>query len=758
MFTGGPIFLRGNLKEKHNLLEIIRNTLRDRINLVIFIILAATILYSIIVRFLSLGELSFWGDDGMTYLSTVSVLEHGYPRLPSGYIMFHNIASSYFNIIPVLLFGDNEFAYRFFSALTGVLIIPLIFLFAKELTNKYIASVSSIVIALNTWQIEYSREARYYSEFQFFYILTIYFFYLGFFKDRKVFKVLAIISLFITIQIVSLGVTLIFLFIPLLVYRGLKGFFKRDTIISFLASGAIVIAVVIHRELFWKVGLSFYSSGNNTDIANPVLGILYKYFGNFSAYYYRIFGEIYPKAFPLFIYGGIALILVYIFIKRLRNQDEHNISILNRSKASINIPFNLLLLYFIFFSNALFYGSGNMYNQHRYIYHMNPVFIIISAYIIFELSKIIIFALRKIFVRGGDAGFEKIKDHSRKYLYIILVIFIGASAFAIDHIDMVENFKITSRQDGDPVNPIFTPSSTFSIHYDVRTASEYIGSRLEDGDIVISTYPLKTAMHIKQVDHWVWSANLVSWQPYRSRDGIYYDNFFGVPLIRDLFDLQKVLNENPDKNIWIASIDSIERSGHVDPMIIRFLEENSQCIEIVGKDGVSSAYLFPALEDGGRAFSMYDNVIPGEDEVIRAGVESSGTTFLFNDRENDNYLRYGWSFIESTGTWADQKSSLLFLDFEELSDHYLDLAMKALPDPDIVQEVEVFLNGKSIGKFVLENVELTEYTAAIPGELLVEGYNVLELRSKFLMSPVQLGINEDPRNLATYFSELKIYK
>ena len=754
----GPCFLREDLEEKRNLLKIIRNCLHDRINLVIFIILVVTVLYSIVVRFLSLGELSFWGDDGMTYLSTVSVLEHGYPRLPSGYIMFHNIASSYFNIIPVLLFGDNEFAYRFFSALTGVLTIPLVFLFVKELTNKYIAIVSSIVIALNTWQIEYSREARYYSEFQFFYILTIYFFYLGFFKERKVFKILAVISLFITIQIVSLGMTLIFLFIPLLVYKGLKGFLKRDTIISFLISSAIVIAVVIHREFFWKVGLSFYASDNNTSIANPVFRILYKYFGNFSGYYYRIFDVIYPKTFPLFIYGGIILIFIYIFIKRLRNQDEHNISIFNRRKVSINIPFNLLLLYFIFFSNALFYGFGNMYNQYRYIYHVNPVFIIISVYIIFELSKIFIFILRKIFIRGKKIEFGRIKNYGRKYLYIVMVLFIVISVFVIDHIDPVENFKITGRQDGDPVNPLFSPSSTFSIHYDVRTASEYIGSRLEEGDIVISTYPLKTAMDIKQVDYWMWSANLVSWQPYESRDGIYYDNFFGKPLIRDLFDLQKILNENSDKNIWIASIDSIAKSGHVDPMIVRFLEENSQYIVITGKDDVSSAYLFPALEDGDRAFSMYSGVIPVEDEIIEVGADSSGLTFLFNDRENGDYLRYGWSNIEDIGIWANQKSAILFLNFKEFSDYNLGITMKSLPGLDTEQEVEVFLNGSSIGRFILENMGLTEYTAAIPAELLVEEYNILEFKFKFLISPLQLGINQDRRNLAAYFSELKIYK
>ncbi len=758
MFTEGLVFLGENLIEKRNYFKIIKNSLRDKINLTIFIVLVITIIYSVVVRFLNLGELSFWGDDGMTYLSTVSVLEHGYPRLPSGYIMFHNIASDYFNIIPVLLFGDNEFAYRFFSALTGVLVIPLAFLFVKELTNKYIALISSVLIALNTWQIEFSREARYYSEFQFFYILTVYFFYLGFFKDKKVFKVLAIISFFITTQIVTLGMTLIFLFIPLLIYKGWKGFFKRGTVISFLISSAITIGIVIHREFFWKLGLSFYSSAANSSISNPLLRVLDKYFGNFTTYYYQIFKEIYPRAFPLFIYGGLLLILIYIFIKHLRSRDEYNISIFSRSRASINIPFNLFFLYFIFFSNAVFYGFGNMFLQHRYIYPVNPVFIIISVYIIFEFSKIFIFILRKIFLRCRKIGFEKIKDYSRKYLYILLVIVIIVSIFLIDNIDPVDNFKITGRRDGDRVNSLFAPSSSFNIHYDARTASEYISSHLKEGDIVISTNPLQTVLYIKQLDYWMWSANLVSWQPYRSIDGINYDNFFGRPLIRDLSDLQKVLNENPDKNIWIAAIDDISKSGHVDSMIVEFLEDNSQYIEITGKDGVSSAYLFPALKDGKRNFSMYSNVMPGEDEIINVTLDKNELTFLFNDQGNEKHLQHGWSIIENIGIWTDQKSSILFLDFEEHSDYYLDINMRSLPEPDVVQEMEVFLNKNSIGKFILENPELIEYTAFIPVEFLKEDYNVLEFRSRYLMSPYQLGISQDLRNIAVFFSQIRLYK
>jgi len=745
---------RSKLGNKLNITKKIRETLQDKTNLAVFIILCIAIIYATAVRFLNLGNLSFWGDDGMTYLSTVSVFEHGYPLLPSGYIMFHNIASDYFNIIPVLLFGDNEFAYRFLSALFGVLLVPLVFLFIKELANKYVALIASIVISANAWQIEYSREARYYSEFQFFYMLTIYFFYLGFFKDKKVFKVLAIISMFIATQIVTLGITLIFLFVPLLVYKGFKKFFKRGIIVPFLISGAILVAEIIHRELFWKIGLSFYSYSDTTYIANPIFRIIFKYFANFSVYYYKIFDIFYSRLYPVLVYGGIALILLYILFKPLRDPDEHNISIGSRRRISLNFPFNLFFLYFIFFSNTIFYGFGNMYNQQRYIYHMNPLFLIISIYVIFEISKIFVYIFGKIFSKDINIKLQKIKACSRSYLCIVLVIFMVLIVSLVNYTNPIQNFKITQRENGDPVNPLLSPSSTVNLHYDSKTAGKYIGSRLEEGDIVISTNPFNTFLYIKQMDYWMWSANLISWQPYKVRDGVYYDNFFGISLIRDLFDLQKVLNENSDKNVWIATTDSIMKAGHVDPLIYNFLEENNQYKMITGKDNISSAYLFPALKGENRNYSMYPNIIPGSNEIIKVEASNDGHTFLFNEPDNYDYLKYGWSDIESIGTWANQKSSVLFLDFEEHADYNLNITMMPLPDPDLDQEVEILLNSSSIGKFVLEDMGLTEYTVTIQEKLLTGEYNILEFRFKYLMSPIQLGINKDHRNLAVYFSKI----
>jgi len=670
--------------------------------------------------------------------------------------MFHNIASAYFNIIPVLLFGDNEFAYRFLNALLGVLFVPLVFLFIRELTNKYIALIASIVIAVNAWQIEFSREARYYSEFQFFYILTIYFFYLGFFKDKKVYKVLAIISMLITAQIVTLGITLIFLFIPLLVYKGFKKFFKRDIIVSFLISSAIIVGEIIHRDLFWKVGLSFYPPTIGTDIANPVLGTLSKYFSNYTPFFLKISNIIYPGAYRLFIFGGI-LILIYIFFKPLRNPDEYYLNIYKNKKVDFKFPFNLFFLYFIFFSNAVFYGFGNMYNQQRYIYHVNPIFITIFIYVVYEISRIFIHYIQKIFSTIKKTKFQKSKINRKYYIFAVLSILIILTVLLLNYINPVQNFKITQRKNGDSVNSLFSPSNTYKLHNDNKTPGKYVNSRLKEDDIVITTNILNSFPYTKQINYWMWSGNLISWQPYKFKDGIYYDNFFGIPLLRDLFDFLKILNENSNKNIWVITSNSIRIPGHIDPLISNFLKEHNQYKMMTGKDNISSVYLFPALRGKNRNYEMYSNIVPESNEIIRVEASDDKYTFLFNKPDNYDYLKYGWSGMNEFGTWADQKSSVLFLDFEEQADYNLNITMMPLANPDTDQEVEIFINSNSIGEFVLENMELTEYTVTIPEELIIEEYNILEFRFKYLTSPVQLGISNDNRNLAVHFSKIDFY-
>src|SRR4030043_1119080 len=115
----------------------IRHYFKDRTNIIVFIVLVLAMIYAALVRSINLGELAYWGDDGQTILGTLGVVEHGYPMLPSGNIMYHTLFSFYLRAIPVMLMGLTEISLRLPSVIFGVLIIPLFFLFIKDLVNKY---------------------------------------------------------------------------------------------------------------------------------------------------------------------------------------------------------------------------------------------------------------------------------------------------------------------------------------------------------------------------------------------------------------------------------------------------------------------------------------------------------------------------------------------------------------------------------------------------------------------------------------------
>ena len=215
-------------------------------NILTFVFLLFLCITGFILRVRNLSYLSFWGDDGHTFIGTISILKHGFPLLPSGNILWHGIFDYYLKALPVLFFGAGEFSFRIVSVLCGTGTILVTYFLGKEMVNKFVGFLSAGVIAYSTWYVQFSREARYYQDYQFFYIMTFLFFYLGFVKEKKSFKILAVIFMVLTPLVHGVGIVLILLFIPLLFYKG-KKFFKKDIIISFLIVVLLDAAQIINQ-------------------------------------------------------------------------------------------------------------------------------------------------------------------------------------------------------------------------------------------------------------------------------------------------------------------------------------------------------------------------------------------------------------------------------------------------------------------------------------------------------------------------------
>jgi len=205
--------------------------------------------WGFVLRIYALGDQSFWNDEASSINAAMAMLDHGIPLLPSGEVYSRAILNTSTIALSLNLFGDTEFAPRLPSILFGALTIPLVFIFARKVTNNKAALIAAAITAFLMIEIGWSRQARMYQEFQFFYILSLYLFYRYTQTERKrdlVFATFATICAILSHRF-GLSLILIFLIYALVHNMGsIKGIFSweflfsRKAIISVLCVAAVV--------------------------------------------------------------------------------------------------------------------------------------------------------------------------------------------------------------------------------------------------------------------------------------------------------------------------------------------------------------------------------------------------------------------------------------------------------------------------------------------------------------------------------------
>lgn len=95
-------------------------------------------------------------------------------------IPLYNITLHYW----VSLFGDGEFSVRFLSVIFGVLAIIMLYKIASLLFDRTTGIISSTIMALSTYHIYYSQEARRYS-LMLFLAITSFYFLVKVLRERK---------------------------------------------------------------------------------------------------------------------------------------------------------------------------------------------------------------------------------------------------------------------------------------------------------------------------------------------------------------------------------------------------------------------------------------------------------------------------------------------------------------------------------------------------------------------------------------------
>ncbi|WP_158269857.1 glycosyltransferase family 39 protein [Desulfonatronum sp. SC1] len=126
------------------------------------------------LRFSQLSALSLWIDEGFSLAAARGILEHGVPRLADGSLAWNYFPAHYLMALGTILFQDLEFGARFFSALAGTVLIPAYYLFVRRLTHcPWTALLAAGLLALLSYEVSWSRQARSYVLLQLLTILSL---------------------------------------------------------------------------------------------------------------------------------------------------------------------------------------------------------------------------------------------------------------------------------------------------------------------------------------------------------------------------------------------------------------------------------------------------------------------------------------------------------------------------------------------------------------------------------------------------------
>ncbi len=555
------------------------------------------------LRVRNLGRLSFWSDDGFTFLAVTGILEKGFPLLPSGFVYCKHIFYSYAAAIPVIFSGMNEFSLRLMGVIFGTCMIPAVYLAGKKFFNSAVGLFSALVITFSIWEIEFSRQARYYSLFQLLYLLSLYFFYRGFIEDRKKDKILTVLCFTLTVFTQQLGLTLIFAFVFLLLIKVLRRRwvgasptptrrgdpcgcpFSRGVLSCFLIILVIFGSCFVIDNFFGKVGkLSPYEPG--------VKGILGNLFQKFSFHFFKEFQWLYPRMYYLIWLGLLFLVVEFVLVLRRRA--------LEKSFAG------WAFCYFLFISSLLMMGFGQAHFQPRYVFYLHPVFLFLYSYTLFKIGfYVYLLTSKKLFSNRASA------------VYPAILCAIVAAGFTINGGSPLTAYRIADRNYGDCMNVKFMPSTSRPFHYDHQSVGNFVRKNLKSEDIVIAMHPIFQYIYVGRYDYWLWSTRW--WPAFFRKDGKLHENYTGAKVIRTLSELKQVLKVSGDRRIWIIASPSINDRAHINRSIARFLESSRERVLFRGRDRISRVFLWSPEMDGKFVYE-------GEGSLCRIGLNEFDET------------------------------------------------------------------------------------------------------------------------------------
>jgi 4-amino-4-deoxy-L-arabinose transferase-like glycosyltransferase len=231
-------------------------------------------LLAFFLRFYKLGQvpMGLYQDETAIGYNAFSIMQTGMDeygeKMPVYFKSFGDYKLPvyiYASIIPIRLFGLNEYSVRFISAFFGFLTVLVAYFLVYELAkSKKLAFVTILMMAVNPWHLHYSRATFEVSLVLFFYVLGYFLLLKSFFGNKRfVFfaGTLCFILSFYSYNLTRLLSPLIYILIIILNIKSLKNISKNE----------IFFTIFLSFAAFSPFVFTFFESGGFTSAKGTII-------------------------------------------------------------------------------------------------------------------------------------------------------------------------------------------------------------------------------------------------------------------------------------------------------------------------------------------------------------------------------------------------------------------------------------------------------------------------------------------------------
>jgi hypothetical protein len=132
------------------------------------------VVYGAILRCCWLSDSSFWLDEAVSVVHIKAIMKYGIPRLECERVSWDAFPFHYFACIGPIISANIHVAYRLLSVVSGVVAIPLTFVLCRFISGMWLHGVfAAFIMTFMTYEICWSRQARFYSFLQLMMILSM---------------------------------------------------------------------------------------------------------------------------------------------------------------------------------------------------------------------------------------------------------------------------------------------------------------------------------------------------------------------------------------------------------------------------------------------------------------------------------------------------------------------------------------------------------------------------------------------------------